>query len=101
MRKFVYLTLAVATFLVSACSTTPDCLKHHAYMDAKTFPKLKSPPGLQVPKPDQDMQIPGIASGPVGHYKKAPATASPDNAAGRCLTTPPAMNMTPSGATQG
>lgn len=60
-------------------------------MDAKTFPPLKSPAGLSVPEPDASMQIPSVASGPVGAFDELPENADPDNPAARCLITPPAM----------
>ena len=91
MKKTVYLMLAVSALLLSACSATPNCLKPQPYMDAKTFPPLKSPAGLDVPAPDPNLQIPDVASGPVGTYDEAPTGIDPEDPAARCLTTPPAM----------
>ena len=85
------LGIAVAAAIVSGCSTTPDCLDHQAYMDAQSFPPLKSPPGLEVPEPDSAMTIPEVGDGPVGTYAETPRGADTDDPAARCLTAPPAM----------
>lgn len=77
----------LSTVVLAACSTAPDCLDHQSYMNAKTFPPLTSPAGLDVPKQDAEMRIPDVASGPVGTYDKAPGNAETPTA--RCLIMPP------------
>ncbi|MDA3921143.1 MAG: hypothetical protein PF501_10745 [Salinisphaera sp.] len=89
MNKVLYLAIVAAVATLSACSSTPNCLKDQPYMQAKQFPPLKSPPGLQVPKPDADNQIPSVANGPVGAYAQAPKGTDSNNEYNRCLTTPP------------
>ena len=91
MTKAVFLLLAISSLGLAACSSTPTCLKPQPYMQAKTFPPLKSPAGLDVPEPDASMQIPEIASGPVGAFDSAPENRDPEDPAARCLITPPAM----------
>ena len=86
------LALAVVMLAVSACSSTPSCLKPQAYTHAKSYPGLKSPPGLQVPGPDPDMQIPNVAGGAVSAYKTAPADDESNIPIARCLSTPPPMH---------
>ncbi|MES1926930.1 hypothetical protein [Salinisphaera sp. T31B1] len=76
---------------LSACSSTPDCMKPQSYMNAKSFPPLKSPAGLDVPPSDPNMQIPDVASGPVGTYDDVPTGVDPKDPAARCLSTPPPM----------
>lgn len=91
MKKTIYLMCATAFLGLSACSSTPDCLKPQPYMDAKSFPPLKNPAGLNVPGQDPTMQVPNVASGPVGTYDDAPAGVDSDDPAARCLVTPPPM----------
>ena len=91
MIKSVWLLFATFLLVLGGCSTTPNCLKPQPYMQAKTFPPLKSPAGLDVPEPDASMQIPEIASGPVGAFDSAPENRNPEDPAARCLITPPAM----------
>jgi len=88
--RFAVVALLCAVAL-AACSTTPDCLEPQPYMDAKAFPPLESPPGLNVPAPDPELQIPDVASGPVGHYDEVPANADAEDPAARCLVAPPPM----------
>ena len=47
--------------VLTACSSTPDCMKPQSYMNAKSFPSLKNPAGLDVPASDPNMQIPQVA----------------------------------------
>lgn len=89
MNKAFYVVIAGTLATLSACSSTPGCLKHQSYRDAEQFPALKSPPGLQVPKPDPDNEIPSVADGPVGSYAQAPNSTETDNEYSRCLTAPP------------
>ena len=88
---FLFMLGIVATGL-TACAGTPDCLENQAYMDAKSFPPLESPPGLDVPEPDSAMQIPEVERGPVGKYDEAPAHSVSSDPRARCLTSPPAMS---------
>lgn len=92
MNKALYVTLAAAVAILSACSSTPNCLKDQSYMSATQFPALKSPPGLQVPNPDADNEIPSVADGPVGSYAQAPNGTETDNEYSRCLTAPPPVS---------
>lgn len=89
MNKTLYIPMVAAVLALSACSSTPDCLKKQPYTSAQQFPELKSPPGLQVPGADPDMQIPSVSNGPIAAYAKAPAGTDPDLENSRCLTTPP------------
>ena len=88
--------IALAAFL-SGCAGAPDCLKTQRYENAQVFPKLKDSAGLSVPKPDPDMQIPNITSGPVARYSVAPQGTDADNPRARCLTTPPPINTSGAG----
>lgn len=91
MSKAVYIFWVGCVALLSACSSTPDCLEQQSYMDAKAFPPLRSPAGLDVPAPDPSMQVPDVASGPVGAYAQAPNGTDAEDPAARCLVTPPPM----------
>lgn len=91
MTKAVFLLFAFSVLGLAACSSTPSCLKPQPYMQAKTFPPLKSPAGLAVPEADDSMAIPEVASGPVGTFDSAPEDRDPEDPAARCLITPPAM----------
>ena len=85
------LVAAVAAAL-GGCAGGPDCLKPQRYDHASVFPQLKSPPGLKIPTPDEDMQIPDVSRGPVAAYDTAPQGTEADNPRSRCLTTPPPLN---------
>lgn len=91
MTKAVILLLAISALGLAACSSTPSCLKPQPYMQAKTFPPLKSPAGLGVPESDTSMAIPDVASGPVGSFDSVPSDRDEQDPAARCLITPPAM----------
>lgn len=92
MIRYCLLSLVLASgVLLAACSTTPSCLESKGYMDARAFPPLKSPAGLEAPEPDPSMRIPEVASGPVGTFDEVPADRNPEDPAARCLVTPPAM----------
>ncbi|WP_353180690.1 MULTISPECIES: hypothetical protein [unclassified Salinisphaera] len=92
MNKLLFPVLASGLLGLAACSTTPACLKTQSYMNAQSFPPLKSPAGLDVPQPDPSMRIPDVATGPVGHFDDVPAGRDAEDPAARCLVTPPAMN---------
>lgn len=83
--------VAVLAVALAGCATDTSCVKNTKYVDAKSFPMLKSPPGLQAPKPDSDMKIPDITNGPVTTYDTAPKGVDSDNPMARCLTTPPPL----------
>lgn len=85
------LVIVVAAIL-TGCAGSPDCLKTQHYESAKAFPKLKSPAGLQIPKPDPDMEIPSVSNGPVAAYSAPPQGTDADNSQARCLTTPPPLS---------
>lgn len=91
MNKTLYIPMMAAVFALSACSTTPDCLEKQPYMSAQQFPELTSPPGLEVPGTDPDMQIPTVSDGPIAAYAQAPEGTDPELESSRCLTTPPPM----------
>ena len=91
MTKSAFFVLALSTLGLAACSSTPSCLESQPYMQAKSFPPLQSPAGLEVPEPDPSMRIPEIASGPVGTFEETPADRDAEDPAARCLVTPPAM----------
>lgn len=91
MTKSVLLLFAALPLVIAGCSSTPNCLEPQPYMQAKAFPPLKSPAGLNVPKPDASMQIPSVVSGPIGSFDSLPDNRDPENPAARCLVTPPAM----------
>ncbi|MGB7755403.1 MAG: hypothetical protein WBL23_05015 [Salinisphaera sp.] len=81
----------VLAAILGGCAGSPDCLKTQRYQNASVFPKLKSPAGLQIPKPDPDMQIPDVSNGPIAAYSTAPQGTEADNPQSRCLTTPPPL----------
>lgn len=87
--------MVLAAGTLAACSGTPNCLEKQSYENATAFPPLKAPPGLSAPKPDPDMQIPQVSSGPVRTYPAAPPGTDSTNPRSRCLTTPPPV---PSGS---
>lgn len=89
MNKTLYIPMMAAVLALSACSSTPNCLKKQSYMSAQQFPGLKSPPGLKAPGADPDMQIPSVSKGPIAAYTKAPEGTDPTLENSRCLTTPP------------
>ena len=91
MTKPALLVLAFSMLGLAACSSTPSCLESQPYMNAKAFPPLKSPAGLDVPEPDPSMRVPEVASGPVGAFDDVPADRDAEDPAARCLVTPPAM----------
>jgi len=92
VNKTLYIPFAAVLVGLSACSSTPSCLKSQPYTDAQQFPGLKSPPGLDVPAPDPDMQIPNVSDGPIAAYATAPAGTDPEIENSRCLTTPPPIS---------
>jgi uncharacterized lipoprotein len=85
--------IAMFSMLLASCSlfTDTSCVGNTDYAHAQAFPKMKSPLGLQVPKPDQDMQIPQVRSGPVTTYDAVPTGIDPDSPPAKCLTTPPPL----------
>lgn len=83
----------VALIVLAGCSSISDCLEPQPYMQAKQMPPLASPPGLDVPPPDPDMQIPDVGSGPIGDYEQ-PIKGRPDSVLAHCLIAPPAMPKT-------
>lgn len=85
-------TVIALAALLGGCAGGPNCLKTQRYENAKAFPTLKDSAGLNVPKPDPDMQIPSVSSGPVARYSAAPQGTDADNPRARCLTTPPPIN---------
>jgi len=85
------LFVAGFTAALTACSSTPDCMKPQSYMNAKSFPSLTSPAGLDVPGSDPNMQIPQVAAGAVGTYDDVPVGGDAEDPAARCLVTPPPM----------
>ncbi|MGN8160244.1 hypothetical protein ACS8YF_16400 [Salinisphaera sp. SWV1] len=84
------LVLLLAAVL-GGCAGSPNCLTTQRYENAKVFPKLKSPAGLKIPKPDPDMKIPSVPNGPVAAYSTAPQGTDASNPQSRCLTTPPPL----------
>lgn len=84
--------IVVMVAIIGGCAGTPDCLKSQRYEDASAFPKLNNPAGLEIPKPDSDMQIPNVSDGPVAAYSAAPQGTDSDNPQSRCLTTPPPLD---------
>lgn len=92
VRKTVRLVLLclVAPVILAACSTTYDCHGVQSYMYAEQFPPLKSPPGLDVPRPDPSMDIPDVQDGPIGSYENPPRGTKGDDFA-YCLVSPPLM----------
>lgn len=91
MNKTLYIPMMAAVLALSACSSTPDCLEKQPYMSAQQFPGLTSPPGLEVPDGDSDMQIPTVSDGPIAAYAQAPEGTDPELESSRCLTTPPPL----------
>ena len=91
LRYFLTFGALATVVVLSACSSTPSCLESQPYMNAKAFPPLKSPAGLDVPEPDPSMRVPEVASGPVGTFDDVPADRDAEDPAARCLVTPPAM----------
>ncbi|GEM_PF-6885996 len=94
--------LGIVLLLLAGCGGPPACMQPQPYMKAKSYPKIKIPPGLKQVASNDAMTIPKVPKGPIGQYKKAPANTAPDNPAARCLTTPPPLpksviNMSKSG----
>lgn len=89
MKRYLVIALPLVALLVFGCSG-PACLQQQPYMRAQAFPPLRAAADLHVPKPNPTMQIPRVASGPVGAVKDAAA----DNKFGkRCLAMPPHLSI--------
>lgn len=91
MKRIGWIAALGTVGLLTACSGTPDCLKHPGYVDAKALPPLQAPAGLSVPKSDAHMSVPDVREGPVSAYATAPEGTEQDNEQARCLTTPPPL----------
>lgn len=83
---------ALLLVVLSGCAADTSCVQNKQYVHAETFPMLQDPPGLKVPKPDPNMQIPAVSGGPVVAYKTAPQGVDPSSPIARCLTTPPSLS---------
>lgn len=78
---------------LSGCSSMSNCLEPQPYMQAEQMPPLENPPGLDVPAPDPDQQIPAVAEGPVGSFEQ-PIEGRRESALAHCLIAPPPMPKT-------
>lgn len=81
-----------ALALLSGCASGTKCVANDSYQDAKAFPPLKNPAGLQVPSSESALEIPDVSGGPIGQYDATPEGMDSDNHKAKCLTTPPPMS---------